>query len=210
MSHFHTAAGLRFADSIQYPEIDIAKNSFTFITGKSGCGKSTYLKFLNRSIPDKQGRVFFQQRLVSEYEILSYRKQVLLVPQSVYLTSGSIADNFRFYYENRQQEPLSVEEIKKYLSLCCIEANPETLCETMSGGERHRVFLAIFLSLAQDTFLLDEPTAALDEKTADQFMHNLKNYCKQHKLTAICVCHSRKLVEKYADSVIDLEVLTHE
>ncbi len=204
MSQFYTTGDLTYLDKIHYPEITIKENSFTFITGKSGCGKSSYLKMLNRSIATRENTVFFQERPLSDYDILSYRRQVLLVPQNVYLENGTVADNFRFYYENREQELLTEEEIRKYLSICCMDTDVNASCETMSGGERQRVFLAIFLSLAADALLLDEPTAALDEKTADLLMKNLKDYSRRQKLTVVCVCHSRQLVDRYADAVIDM------
>lgn len=210
MNKFKTTSELSFLGSIHYPEIAIHKNRFTFITGKSGCGKSSYLKILNACIESKENTVFFDGKPISSYDVLPYRKKVLLVPQNVYLTNGSVADNFRFFYENREQTPISEWEMKKFLKLCCIDVDVNTLCETMSGGERQRVFLAIFLSLATDTLLLDEPTAALDEKTADLLMKNLKDYCKSQQFTVVCICHSKKLVEQYADDVINMGGLSIE
>lgn len=117
MSQFYTTGELTYLDKIHYPEITVKENSFTFITGKSGCGKSSYLKMLNGCIETRENTVFFQGRPLSDYDILSYRRQVLLVSQNVYLENGTVDDNFRFYYENREQELLTEEEIRKYLSI---------------------------------------------------------------------------------------------
>lgn len=153
--------------------------------------------------------MFFRDKSLTDYEILPYRRQVLLIPQTVYLIKGSILDNFAFYYENRQ-EPMPLEErMKFFLSLCSLDMELHASCDTLSGGERQRVFLAVFLSFAQDTVLLDEPTAALDDKTAEIVMKNLKKYFREQNLTAVCVCHNRYIVKKYADTVIDMEKLTH-
>ncbi|MDY2756321.1 MAG: energy-coupling factor ABC transporter ATP-binding protein [Candidatus Treponema excrementipullorum] len=209
MNQFHTTANLSFMDTIRYPEITILQRSFTFITGKSGCGKSTYLKILNRSIPSQKNTVFFRDKSLTDYEILPYRRQVLLIPQTVYLIKDSILDNFAFYYENRQEPMPSEERMKFFLSLCSLDMELHASCDTLSGGERQRVFLAVFLSFAQDTVLLDEPTAALDDKTAEIVMKNLKKYFREQNLTAVCVCHNRYIVKKYADTVIDMEKLTH-
>lgn len=104
-------------DTIRYLEITILQSSFTFITGKSSCCKSTYLKILNRSIPSQKNTVFFRENPITDYEILPYRRQVLLIPQTVYLIKGSILDNFAFYYENRQ-EPMPSEERMKFFYRC--------------------------------------------------------------------------------------------
>ena len=50
-----------------------------------------------------------------------------------------------------------------------------------------------------------EPTAALDEVTAREFLGNLKAACRQRGTTVVCVCHSRSLVDEFADEEIRLE-----
>lgn len=76
-------------------------------------------------------------------------------------------------------------------------------------GESDNGCFGCVLSFVQDTVLLDEPTAALDDKTAEIVMKNLKKYFREQNLTAVCVCHNRYIVKKYADTVIDMEKLTH-
>lgn len=194
---------LHFYD-IRYPALSFTANTFTFITGRSGCGKSTYLKLLNRLIIPAKDTIFFKDIPIENYDILDYRRKVLLIPQNVYLLPGSIIDNFSFYYENRE-EPLPNEEtLKYYLSLCCIAKPLSENCDHLSGGERQRIFLAIFLSFTKDVVLLDEPTAALDEKTSALLMKNLRSFCAENQITAICVSHNQALVENFADNIIKL------
>lgn len=202
MDMIHTTSRLHFQDFLHYPDIRVKAGNFAFLTGRSGAGKSTYLRLLNGSIPADPGCIFYRGIPLEEYQMLPYRKQVLLVPQGVYLAPGTILENFHFYYDARRQPRLEAARAEDFLRLCCLDFPVDTPCDSLSGGERQRVFLAIFLSLATDVVLLDEPTAALDEATAQQVLSNLKDYCSAQGLTALCVCHSPKLVELFADQVI--------
>lgn len=202
MDMIHTTSRLHFQDFLHYPDIRVEAGTFAFLTGRSGAGKSTYLRLLNGSIPADPGCIYYRGIPLEEYQILPYRKQMLLVPQGVYLAPGTILDNFHFYYDARRQTRLEAERAAEFLRLCCLDFPVDTPCDSLSGGERQRVFLAIFLSLATDVVLLDEPTSALDEATAQQVLGNIKDYCNTQELTALCVCHSPKLVELFADQVI--------
>lgn len=210
MCLFHTSSQLQFKDILQYPEIKITENKFTFLTGKSGCGKSTYLKILNQMILPENGSILYRGKEVKEYPILEYRKEVLLVPQEVFLLDGSIRENFDFYYEARETNPISDEDIKHFLNICCLTFSPKNLCSKMSGGEKQRVFLAIFLSFADKVLLLDEPTAALDEKISTTLFHHIREYCREKGITVICVSHNKQLIDHFADTIIPLEGKLHE
>lgn len=195
---------LCFNGVIRYPEIKIKRNRFTFITGKSGCGKSTYLKMLNRMVLPESGSIRYNEKEISEYPVLEYRRNVLLVPQEIFLLDATIRENFDFYYTSRGDKTISDEKIEEFLGICCLDFKAGDICTRMSGGERQRVFLAIFLSMAVDVFLMDEPTAALDEKTSIELMQNFRRYCDENNITVVCISHSNKLVEIFADDIIKL------
>lgn len=204
MDIFYSEKGLTFENFIKYPEISIEENSFTFITGKSGCGKSSYLKMLNFTALPSDGKIYFCGKDLTELSPIDYRRQVMLAPQQVFLTEGNIRDNFDFYYGMREKEPLSNVEIAEALKVSCADFPLTADCSLLSGGERQRVFLSIFVSCMPKVLLLDEPTAALDEKTSNELFTSLKNYCREHSITVVCVCHNNELVEKYGDSIIRL------
>lgn len=199
--------GLQVFNSITYPTIEIKENTFTFITGKSGCGKSSYLRVLNRTlIPSNDATFYYKDKDAYSIPVLSYRKDVMLVPQSVFLFDTNIRENFHKYYDAREMKRLTDDEILDVLRICCADFELDADCKTLSGGEKQRVFLAIFLSCTPETLLLDEPTSALDEKTANELLSNLKDYCKSKKITVVCICHNDDLTSKFSDCTIRLEV----
>lgn len=100
---------------------------------------------------------------------------------------------------------MSDEEILRFLKICCSNFTPQDSCNKMSGGERQRIFLAIFLAFATEVLLLDEPTAALDDKTSVELMQNIKEYCKKQGITVVCISHNAHLVNVFADETIHLE-----
>ncbi len=203
MSIIKSTEGLSFSDILVYPKIDIKKNTFTFIRGKSGSGKSTYLKLLNRTLLPSQGEIFYEDKNIKDYPVLDYRKEVLLVPQEVFLTEGTIYDNFKFYFEARDEEVISEDEMNTFLKLACLDKDITSNVLNLSGGERQRVFLAIFLSLKPKVVLLDEPTSALDISTSNELMKSLKNYFKENDITSVCVSHNDEIVDKYSEFTIE-------
>jgi putative ABC transport system ATP-binding protein len=199
-----TSEGLRFLDIITYPGLAIGEGTFTFITGKSGCGKSTLLRMLNRTVIPSAGDIFYRGEEIRTLPVLPYRREVMLVPQEVFLFDGSIRDNFDGYCAARGKPRPADGEIREYLRICCADFSPQADCAPLSGGEKQRVFLAVFLSCAPRVLLLDEPTAALDEKTSEELLRGIKDLITRRGMTAVCVCHNEELVAKFADDTIHL------
>ena len=205
MSLIVETRGLEFLDLLRYPDLAIEENKTTFILGESGCGKSTLLRLLNATLLPSAGEIFYRGKNIRQLEVLPYRRKVLLASQDVYLFDGSIRENFDAYYQLREDPPIGEEDIRRFLSLCCLDFELNTPCGRLSGGERQRVFLAICISFGFDLLLLDEPTSALDEKTARQLMTNLKDYISAQGKTLAAVSHSRELAEAFGDRIILLE-----
>ncbi len=194
-----------FQSMIRYPDIKIATGKTTFIHGPSGCGKSTLLKLINGTISPDSGEILYNDNNIENIDTIRLRREILLVSQSVYLFTGTIEENFIKYYEYRGHGVLQKEDMEKFLKLCSADFPLETRCETMSGGERQRVYIAIFLSFMPKILMLDEPTSALDNTSSDIMMNNIKNFSTDNEMTIIVVSHYLPLAEKYGDNIIKLE-----
>jgi len=193
-----------FKNIINYPALEITEGRVTFICGESGCGKSTLLKLLNGTASADSGEILYAGKPLEEYEPVLLRREILLCGQSSFLFDGNIAENFAQYYKYRELPPPEPEKYHEHLKICSAEFSEDADCTTMSGGERHRAFLAICLSLKPKVLLIDEPTAALDDATASAVLGNIKAFCAENNITLIVVSHSRALAEAYADDVIIL------
>lgn len=192
-------------EGLLFKDLEISFNNTTFISGESGSGKSTLLKLLNGTISPTQGEIFYCKQNISCYEPTFLRKEVLLAGQNSYLFDGTIQENFEKFHNYREEkEPIPLQKIKKFLSLCSIPISPSSLCQSLSGGERQRVFIAICLSFSPKVLLLDEPTSALDDKNANTLIENLSTHCKGNGQSLIIVSHHKELIKKFADFEIQL------
>ncbi|MDR1736220.1 MAG: energy-coupling factor ABC transporter ATP-binding protein [Oscillospiraceae bacterium] len=197
--------GLTFLDKIAYPDMEIISGRAAFICGESGCGKSTLLKLFSGVITPSGGTVEYLGKDTGKYDPITLRKEILLCSQSVFLFDDTVGGNFRQFYGYREQKAPDTDRMREFLALCRLEFGLDAPCVTMSGGERHRVFIAICLSFLPKVIMLDEPTAALDGQTADGLLSGVIGFCAGNGITPVIVCHDRALSEKYADDMIVLE-----
>ena len=191
--------------TITYPDFSLTTEKIIFLNGPSGCGKSTLLKIINGTLTPFAGKVFLDNQEISTLNPITLRRRLILAEQSVYLFNGTISDNFRRFHQYRKTPAVSQEKCQAFLDICDLPFNLEESCNSMSGGERQRIFLAIALSMEPEVLLLDEPTSAMDSALAYTVMGNIIQYCRAHNTPMIIVSHDLELSNTYADEIIRLE-----
>ena len=189
-------------NGIRYPDMTIYENKITFLTGPSGCGKSTLFRIFNGTLDPEEGTLFYRGQDIRGLDSLTHRREVSLVSQSVFLFPGTIRENFRQFYQFRELPEPGSDRIRFFLELCCLTADPDTDCTSFSGGEKQRVYLAIFLSFEPRVVLLDEPTSALDTATSRSLLKNLAEYIKKERTSLVLISHDPGLADEYAESRI--------
>lgn len=196
---------LRFLDILEYPDLSIEPSLFNFLTGKSGVGKSAFLRMLNRSNPTPSNSLFIEGIDITHIDPIQLRKDYLLCGQNVFLFNGTIEDNFNEFYELRKLPLISQDKMRSFLSLVMSTFDIDAKVDSMSGGERQRIYLAIFVSMATKVLLLDEPTSALDKATGHQVIQNIKTYTQANSIGCIIISHDEALATEFADAFIHLE-----
>ena len=196
---------LVYGDFLPFPDLTMEAGKNIFLVGKSGCGKSTLLKLLNATYSPSQGNIYYLGKNLLEYNTIELRREVGLVGQEVFLFDGTIEENFRQFYKFRSLPVPSNEEIEKLLNMCCLNFSLTNDCNTMSGGERQRLYLTILLSFKPKVALLDEPTSALDSVNTNEVMGNILTYCKENQMDVVVVSHDPEMTSTFAENMITLE-----
>ena len=202
MNTIISTKNLSFGPVIISPDVSISKNETTFLYGPSGCGKTTLTRLINATLSPEQGELFYNGVPYSNLEVLDLRKEIILVSQAVYLFDETIKENFIKFYAYREETIPTEGEMREYLKLSCADFPLDSPCEILSGGERHRIYIAICLSFLPKILILDEPTSALDSKTARKLLSNLKKFTGQKGITQIIISHDISLVDQFADNII--------
>ncbi|WP_051116327.1 thiol reductant ABC exporter subunit CydD [Amycolatopsis nigrescens] len=179
-------------------ELHIPRGTRVAVVGPSGAGKSTLLAGLLGFLPPERGTARLPGR-------------VALAPQEPQLVSTTVAENLRLADPHAEAGRLT-----EALRLACLpELDPGTVLGSagagLSGGQAQRLALARMLLAAgnADLILLDEPTAQLDERTADAVRTGLRTALAGR--TVITATHHPAEVAD-ADVVLEVRdgrVLTH-
>ncbi|MEG0156043.1 MAG: ABC transporter ATP-binding protein, partial [Anaerovoracaceae bacterium] len=181
------------------------EGGLNFIIGASGSGKTTLLRILSGMDKDFEGEVFYcGQRLKS----LSSADQC-----EYYGTKfGFISQNFNLIEQLTVLDNLMIpaylgeqvdrKEALALLKTLNIEEFAKQKVKKLSGGQKQRVAIARELLKQPEVFIADEPTAALDPKSAQEIIRILRTIAKDRMV--IVVSHDTTLIQE-GDSVVELD-----
>ncbi len=191
--------------------LQIEPGNFYSIIGVNGCGKTTLLNSIVNLI-NYQGNITLDNQNMKNFSrakmarTISYFRQTRQnqISQSVY----DIVMMARYTYmkglfkvPNKNDKEI-VEKTLKKLNLLTLKDHQ---LNTLSGGEKQRVFLAKALACEPKILLLDEPTNHLDLKYQIEIIDYIKHWLAEHNTTVIAVLHDLNMAVKHADKIVLLD-----
>jgi thiol reductant ABC exporter CydD subunit len=169
------------------------------LVGPSGCGKSTVLSVLLRFCDPTTGSVSVGGVPLASFDVESWRRQVVWVPQRPHLFAGSVADNVRLGVQaSDDQVRAALQQVDAHFVADLpmgIQTQLGERGEGLSTGQRQRVALARAFLRPPDVaplLLLDEPTAGLDARTEAALLPALDRLCVGR--TVLLVAHREALL----------------
>lgn len=189
--------------------LTISHGEFVSIVGQSGAGKSTLLKLLTAEEKPTSGKVFFDNRDLSEFsrsELPFLRRRIGTVYQDFKLLfQKTVHENVAFAMEvvGRKEREIK-EDVPQILQLVGLEHKTRNFPKELSGGERQRVAIARALVHQPDLIIADEPTGNLDPlNTWDVIRLLLK--INELGTTIILATHDREIINMLNKRVVSLD-----
>lgn len=179
--------------AIKNMSFEVMPNETLAIIGKTGSGKSTLANLLFRMYDVDQGEILLDDLNIKSLNLYSFRKQIALVPQEVFLFSDSIKNNIAFGKDVKDFE--EIERVAKqaaiYDNIIQFNEGFETKVGergiTLSGGQKQRVSIARAIIMNPKIMIFDDALSAVDTKTEELILNSLNNIMKDR--TSIIISH---------------------
>ena len=190
--------------------IEVHKGEFLYLIGRTGSGKSSFLKTLYADLALQEGEgnvVDYDLPTLKESDIPYLRRKLGVVFQDFkLLPDRSVQDNLLFVlkatgWAEKAEMDLKIEEV---LDKVGMKGFAFKMPHQLSGGEQQRVGIARALLNDPELILADEPTGNLDPQTSVEVMEVLRNINANGK-TILMATHDYALVLKYPSKTLKFE-----
>jgi len=202
--------------ALQGITLEVKSGEFLILVGANGSGKSTLLNIISGNTFPTSGSLLIDGNNVARLPENSRSKWIARVFQNPFSGTAedlSILENFRLASLRTRQKSFKVginDEFKaivkeKIASLGMgLEDKILQSMGTLSGGQRQALTLLMAVMDEAKILLLDEPTAALDPRTAEIIMKTADKLIADYNLTSILITHNMKEAFNYGNRIIQL------
>lgn len=189
--------------------LTINKGEMVGIIGKTGCGKTTLIDLLLRIYNVEEDTIFIDGYDIMKLPLTRIRTDIAIVPQDNYLFSKTVKENIGFALDYAP----TLEEVERYAKQADIHDNVmefehqyDTLLGergvTVSGGQKQRISIARALIKESNILILDNSVSAVDTKTEEIILKQLRNTRKGR--TTIIIAHRVSTI-KDLDKVVVMD-----
>lgn len=186
---------------INQVNLEVKKNEYFVILGPSGSGKTMLLELIAGMWAPDSGKVYLNDKDITHAPLekrgigFVYQDYMLFPHKTVF---ENIAFGLNVRKIPKQEIEVKVNEMMEVLNISHLK---NRLPRTLSGGEQQRTALARALIVYPKVLLMDEPLSALDRKTKDDLMGQLKEIHQNFDITIIHVTHNFDEALQLADRV---------
>lgn len=180
------------------------------LVGPNGSGKSTLLKIIARQLSPAGGAVQLLGKELQAYGDRDLARTVAYMPQftppAESLTARELVALGRYPWHGALGRfgPTDEAKVEEALQQTGLAPLAERMVDSMSGGERQRVWLAMMLAQDTQCLLLDEPTSALDIAHQVEMLALVRRLSIERRIGVIIVLHDINLAARYCDTIIAL------
>ena len=189
---------------------EIPKGARVGFIGATGSGKSTAIDLLMGLLRPNNGSILIDGTLLDDNLIRAWQRSIAHVPQNIYLSDASFAENIAFGVPKNEIDFERVKKASEQAQISkFIDEKPEGYDSfvgergvRLSGGQRQRIAIARALYKKANVLIFDEATSALDNTTEQSVMDAIDGLDRE--LTIIIIAH-RLTTLKNCDFILELE-----
>ncbi|WP_438312603.1 ABC transporter ATP-binding protein [Sporosarcina sp. FA9] len=194
--------------NLDHIKLDLKRGNTLGIVGKTGSGKTTFVKQLLREYPLGEGAITFSGVPIQSLRKDQVRDWIGYVPQDHVLFSRTVRENIRFgrpdATESEIAESIRLAYFEKDLEM--LPAGLDTLVGekgvALSGGQKQRISIARALIKNPEILILDDSLSAVDAKTESKIIENIQ--AERSDKTTIITTHRLSAIE-HADWILVLD-----
>ncbi|NIF26417.1 ATP-binding cassette domain-containing protein [Pantoea sp. Tr-811] len=196
--------------ALQGIDLNIQRGEIFGIIGRSGAGKSSLLRTINRLEQPSQGRVLIDQVDIAPFDedhLVALRRRIGMIFQHFNLMSAKTV------WQNVEL-PLTVagvakaerqRKVRALLELVGLQEKHHVYPAQLSGGQKQRVGIARALVHDPEILLCDEATSALDPETTASILELLRDINRRLGLTVVLITHEMAVIRDICHRVVVLE-----
>ncbi|MFM7561031.1 ABC transporter ATP-binding protein [Cylindrospermopsis raciborskii] len=190
--------------------LEIKANTTVGFVGTTGSGKSTTADLILGLLQPEKGEILVDGEPLKGERLANWQRTIAHVPQSIFLSDATIAENIAFGVPLAEIDMKRVQEAARLAQIAdFIEGREGGYQEIvgergirLSGGQRQRIGIARALYKRASVIVLDEATSALDNTTEKEVMAAIEGL--SHQLTVILIAHRLSTLEK-CDRIFQLD-----
>jgi len=195
--------------ALQNVDLEIFQGEFISIVGKSGAGKTTFLRMITLEEKPDSGTVLIEKQdigRITSQDAPLLRRKIGFVHQDIkLLPQRTAAENVAFAMEvNGISNQQIFKDVPKILDLVGLREKSSAFPSELSGGERQRIAIARALAHKPVLLIADEPTGNLDDENAWDILQLLLKI-NEFGTTVLLATHASQMVDRIKKRVVTLD-----